>query len=157
MLEDLYLVASIIAAFAVVGSLLFVGLQIKANTRENDLTRRLEGADNYQVFQLLIIENPEFREIWLKGRHDISNLSPSELLCYGAYLAMWVDAIYRYKTRREAGYDVFDWEVMKARFKPITNERGAHQWWEKARNGYEDEIRDIVDNLLKEAQFAAHP
>ena len=157
MLETLYFIASIVAAAAVVGSLIFVGLQIRANTRENVLSRQIEGSDNYQVFQTTIIENADFRDIWLRGNQDINDLSSSELLSYGAFLAMWVDSVYRYRVQRSAGYEMFSWEEMQARFKPITRQKGAHQWWQRARSGYEEEIRQMIDEMLENTPTRPDP
>lgn len=150
MLENLYFLAQILAAFAIVGSLVFVGLQIRAATKEQKLTRANEGADNYSRFQVILIENPEFREIWIKGADDVTLLSPSELLAYGAYLALWVDSAQRMSEQIRAGYGDGSWEKAKARYKPITRRKGTHQWWQKARRGYEESIRAIIDDILSD-------
>ena len=122
------------------GSLVFVGLQIRAGTREQKLTRSNEGADNYSRFQVLLIENPDFRDIWIKGADDITLLTPSELLAFGAYLALWVDSAQRQLAQIRAGYATDSWETAKTRYKPITRRKGTHQWWHKARRGYEENV-----------------
>jgi hypothetical protein len=129
MLESLYFFAQIIAAIAIVASLVFVGLQIRASTKDQRLTRANEDADNYSRFQILLIENPEFRDIWVKGADDINMLTPSELLAFGAYLALWVDSAIRLAAQIRAGFAINSWEETKARYKPITRRKGTHQWW----------------------------
>ena len=62
---------------AVVASLVFVGLQVRGSTREQRLTRTFEGVAAYEAFQHLLINNREFREIWLKGAEDLAPASGS--------------------------------------------------------------------------------
>jgi len=101
-LESFYFIAQIMAALGVMGSLLFVGLQIRSGTRKQLLTRTTEASENYAQFQFIPINNPEFRDIWIKGSDDIEKLSPSELLAFGAYLALWIRSIMRVTAATES-------------------------------------------------------
>ncbi len=155
-LEALYFVAQIIAALAVVASLVFVGLQVRASTREQALTRSIEAGDNYDRFQYLIIENPEFREVWVKGADDIGALSKTELMAFGAYMALWVGSVMRFSMRDQAGYaSPSTWEEVKAMYRPITARKGARQWWQKARGGYNERIRVLIDEIFDETKEPA--
>ncbi|MEH6552430.1 MAG: hypothetical protein V7744_20840 [Pseudomonadales bacterium] len=151
MLETLYFLAQILAAFAVVGSLVFVGLQIRGNTKEQGLTRANEAVENYERFQLILIENPEFREIWIKGADDIKQLAPSELLAFGAYMALWVTSAQKITAQMKAGYATISWENVKAAYRPVTNRKGAFQWWQKARGSYQEDVRERLDDIFSDA------
>ena len=151
-LETFYFIAQIIAAVAIVGSLLFVGMQIRAGIREQRLTRANENADNYSRFQVLLIENPEFRDVWNKGADDLSSLNRNELLGFGAYMALWVDSLMRIDAQIKGGYgDITSWEQANARYKPVTRRKGAFQWWLRARSGYAGNIAAIGDEIFREA------
>jgi hypothetical protein len=141
-----------IESIAVIATLIFVGLQIRASTREQQLTRSIEGSDNYSRFQVILIENPEFREIWTKGADDISQLEPSELLAFGAYMALWVDSATRMVASNRAGHARDYMENAQRRYRPLTRRHGTHQWWERARLGYEKDTRAFIDNILSAAQ-----
>lgn len=153
-LEALYFSTQIIAGLAVFGSLVFVGLQIRASTREQQLTRSNEGADNYSRFQVILIENPEFRDIWIKGADDINQLEPSEMLAFGAYMALWVDSATRMVAQSKAGHASGYVENAQRRYRPLTRRKGTHQWWEKARLGYEEDTREFIDEILSLAKTA---
>jgi hypothetical protein len=155
MLENLYFFAQIIASVAMVGSLVFVGVQIRGNTRDQELTRANDGADNYSRFQILLIENPEFRDVWVKGGNNMDVLNPAELIAFGAFLALWVDSANRMMFQIRAGYSADTWERAKARYKPITRRKGTHQWWQKARLGYEENVRIVIDDILSDVQIPA--
>jgi hypothetical protein len=151
-LEVLYFLTQILAGLAVFGSLVFVGLQIRASTREQQLTRANEGADNYSRFQVILIENPEFRDIWIKGADDINQLDPSDLLAFGAYMALWVDSATRMVAQNKAGHASGYVENAGKRYRPLTRRKGTHQWWEKARLGYEEDTRAFIDKVLSTAK-----
>lgn len=153
MLENFYFIAQILAALGVMGSLLFVGLQIKSSTREQALTRSTESTQHYGEFQLLLINNAEFRDIWLKGVDDLESLTPSELLSFGAYMALWVGSVMRVRAQRKAGYGSKDsWSVTKAMYKPITRHMGPRDWWHKARRSYDPEIQELVNAMFEDLE-----
>lgn len=143
--------AEIFGALAVVVSLIYVALQVRANTREQRLTRANEAADNYSRFQTLLIENPEFRDIWIKGADDISVLSPSELLGFGAYMALWVDSATRVQAQQRSGYRTAPINALADRYKPIVRRRGAFQWWQRARGGYDADLVKLLDDIFEAA------
>lgn len=149
-LETLYFIAQILAALGVISSLLFVGLQIKSNTREQVLTRATEQTQHYGEFQLLLINNAEFRDIWLRGADDLESLAPSELLAFGAYLALWVGSVMRVQAQKNAGHGSDDTlETTKSMYKPITRHKGPRDWWHRARGNYNPEVRELVDSMFE--------
>jgi len=152
-LEALYFIAQIVASLAIIASLVFVGMQIKAQTREQRLTRANESSDNYSRFQVLLIENPQFRKVWVKGADDISGLNPDELLGFGAYMALWVDSAILIQAQADNGFEnaKTQWEQVGARYRPITRRKGAFQWWLRARKGYPHSIAPHIDQLFIEA------
>lgn len=143
--------AEIFGGIAVVVSLLYVALQVRANTREQRLNRANESADNYSRFQILLIENPEFRDLWVKGADDINVLTPSELLGFGAYMALWVDSLVRVRAQMESGYVKMAIPAVAARYKPVIRRRGPFQWWQRARKGYDKDLQELIDKLFTEA------
>lgn len=83
-LEGLYFISQVVAAFAIVGSLIFVGLQARAGARQakrNEETRRAAAAEavhqNFSNYYALAA-NPEIGRVLLKGLDDIDALSPEE-------------------------------------------------------------------------------
>ena len=67
-LEAFYFIAQIIAAVAIVGSLIFVGLQIRANTREQRFQRAHERAQRVAPAFSDMVNNRELRGVMLKAR-----------------------------------------------------------------------------------------
>jgi hypothetical protein len=73
-LEHIFYLSQIIAAFAVVASLLFVALEVRNSTRES---RHRAGEEAYQklrAVQLEVAGNADLARIWANGIHDFSAL-----------------------------------------------------------------------------------
>lgn len=80
-LEGIYFLAQIIAAAAIVGSLIFVGLQIRANTKEQRFQRAHERAQRVAPAFSDMINNPDLRAVMLKARAgaETADFTPDEL------------------------------------------------------------------------------
>lgn len=149
-LEDFYFIAQIISALAIVGSLLFVGLQLREQNREQLLARSNEALENHDQFQRLLVENSDFREIWIKGRDGMEDLTPSERLAFGAYLALWMGTMMRTNARRKAGYTInpLSGDGEAKMYRSITQREGPRQWWTRARAQYHPDVRKLGDALF---------
>lgn len=83
-LEAVYFVSQVVAAFAIVGSLVFVGMQTRAATRQarrNEAVRRNAAADavhrDFGKYYALV-SDPQIAPVMLKGLSDVSSLSEPE-------------------------------------------------------------------------------
>lgn len=148
-LEALYFIAQIIAALAIVGSLVFVGIQLRAQNRDQQLARGNEAAENHDRFQKLLIENPDLRDIWVKGADNMDALTPAERIAFGAFLALWVGAIMRFDHRTKAGYaSPASRAETLAMYRSVTRREGARQWWRRARAQYPFAVHPLGDELF---------
>jgi len=80
-LEAFYFIAQIISAIAIVGSLIFVGLQIRANTKEQRFQRAHERAQRVAPAFSDMVNNADLRAAMLKSRAGASReaFTPDEL------------------------------------------------------------------------------
>ncbi|MGC9992750.1 MAG: hypothetical protein ABSD52_10215 [Candidatus Cybelea sp.] len=75
-LEHFFYLSQIIAALAVIASLLFVALEVRNSTRES---RHRAGEEAYQKFrevQLEVASNADLARIWSQGVHDFFSFQP---------------------------------------------------------------------------------
>ncbi|HEY6327045.1 MAG TPA: hypothetical protein VIW73_11100 [Candidatus Cybelea sp.] len=75
-LEHIFYLSQIIAALALVASLLFVAVELRNSNRES---RHRAGEEAYQKFrevQLEVAGNADLARIWAGGVHDFSSLEP---------------------------------------------------------------------------------
>jgi hypothetical protein len=75
-LENMFYVSHTVAAFAIVVSLLFVGLEVrhsKLESRHRTIEDRLQ---NYRAARASIIDNADVARAWVSGLHDLTSLDP---------------------------------------------------------------------------------
>ena len=77
-LEDIYFIASIIAAFSVVISLVFVGLQVRQNTSATKAAAAQAVHSNFAAWYTSLQSDPALLSLGIKGLKDYSALSESE-------------------------------------------------------------------------------
>jgi hypothetical protein len=65
MLDRIHKIAEIVAAFAIVGSLVFVGIQMQQNTSALRNSAALENAASWQNIGLALSTNTELLEAWI--------------------------------------------------------------------------------------------
>jgi hypothetical protein len=64
MLDRIHKIAEIVAAFAIVGSLIFVGMQMQQNTSAIRSSAAQANSDSWQNLTLALANNPKLAEIW---------------------------------------------------------------------------------------------
>lgn len=81
-LEALYFIAQIMAALAIVGSLVFVGLQIRAQTKEQWLVRIQYRNESLSRFFEILNDRPENRDVFIEGLASFQSLSPPDRVLF---------------------------------------------------------------------------
>jgi len=74
-LEHIFLISQTVAALAIVGSLLFVALELRNSTRESRHRAAEEAHQKYQALQLEVASNADLARVWVMGIHDIGSLN----------------------------------------------------------------------------------
>ena len=79
MLDRIHKIAEIIAAFAIVGSLVFVGIQMQQNTEALKISATQASMSNWQEATLSVASNEVLVDaITIAGRKDSATWSPQE-------------------------------------------------------------------------------
>lgn len=89
MLDHFHKVSEIVAAFAIVGSLIFVGVQVNQNTDALRNSAAQANADSWQNITLSMANNPKLAETWIEYVNfpEASNVQPTpELLQISSYI-----------------------------------------------------------------------
>ncbi|HXW51375.1 MAG TPA: hypothetical protein VEJ41_05240 [Candidatus Acidoferrales bacterium] len=74
-LEHIFLISQTVAALAIVGSLLFVAVELRNSTRESRHRAAEEAHQKYQALQLEVASNGDLARVWVTGIHDIGSLN----------------------------------------------------------------------------------
>src|SRR5438105_997124 len=142
------------ASVAVVGSLIYLGLQVRYAERSQRGSMQQARADRTST-NSLAVAGPELARIWMKGAMGDADLTPLEftqwlLLTRAAFLS-GEDSILQYKAGL-ISKETYDTYVAGARFhmaKP-----GFRAAWKIQRMQFGTEFRAFVDAILNEVEVA---
>ena len=157
-IQDWAAIAEIVAAIAVVVSLLYLAAQIRHNTRElaernrsYQLDSLNEVGQRYTSFRDKVLQDSALASIWLRGRDDLSALDSVERLQFD-YLAVdmfWCwGMLHLY--RQQDVIDVRVMELSMANLPLYAEGNGIRQWWRESahRSEYPPEFAEQVDKLF---------
>lgn len=74
-LERIFLVSQTVAALAIVGSLIFVAIELRNSNRESRYRAAEEAHQKYQALQLEVASNGDLARVWVSGIQEIASLS----------------------------------------------------------------------------------
>ena len=77
-LDQIAIVSQIVAAVGVIGSLIFVGLQVRQSNQMMRDSAIRHHAERIQSISRALFDSPDLAGIWLKGGDDLDKLSPEE-------------------------------------------------------------------------------
>jgi len=130
MLETFYFLSQILAAIAVVASLVFVGMQIRANTREQRQRRVQDRSDIVILAQRQMAESPEHREVYLRGLDSFDALTPSEKVLYHGMMMPMIRGVILYRQQYLDG-DITDemWQSFCVNTRLKFGAPGIREWF----------------------------
>jgi hypothetical protein len=163
--EALGAIGEIVAAVAVVVSLIYLAVQIRQNTRW------LRASTHHSLTSLtvemnrVIEENPDMARIMRVGTQDFQQLTPDERLRFNTNLTSRFrhheNLYYQY---RSGMLDEEEFSGFRRRFAWHLRFPGTLGYWRNARDFHSDEFADYVDSLVDEeagkedaAQEPVHP
>lgn len=150
-LENLYFLAQIIAAVAVVGSLIFVGIQLRETALEQRLRRQREVFDIKNTLVDTMSTSPELARVFWKANFDFESLTLPELALYSNQSVKTMHA-YDLLKRMEAQHAIQSEDVvgLEETIYSILSTPGGQIWWglPAARRYISPALRTRVQELL---------
>ena len=155
--EALGATGEIIAAFAVVLSLIYLAAQIRTNTHHvNELNRSQrqtslnEVGTRFTNFRSLVANNGDLTSVWQRGREDYDALDEVEREQFDLLIIefLWgFGMLFLYRQQRTIDDDVF--ELTLANLPVYLLHPGVRQWWEcsEHKREFPDEFIEHVEAL----------
>jgi hypothetical protein len=155
-LEDLYFIASIIAAFSVVVSLIFVGLQVRQNTAATRVAAAQAVHSNFAAWYASLQNNPELLGISIKGVKEYKALSEIEkaqfIALFMAFSSHSQDAFYKWRDGSLSPELWRGWEFVSMN---LYSTAGGKAFWRERGYMFGESFQNFInDDLLKRN---AHP
>ncbi len=149
-LEDFYFISQIVAALGIMLSLIFVGLQVRQNTRQAKADAAQAVHDNFAKWYLSFSEHPHLSNIGIKGLAGLDNLTPEETMHFItsilAVISYTQSAFYKW---REGDLDDELWRSWERSSLSYLDTKGGKETWAIRKYAFTPEFVDYVEaNLL---------
>ena len=160
MLTTIANIADLLAAAGVIGSLIFLGLQLREQNRETGLNNWRELLITLTDFKG-ITSDPQMADLVLRGHEDYHALGPAEKLSFAMYLEQGIHIIGNFE--KHSGTVPTQ---MKDLHYPIRNlmldhlaTPGARAWWaeSKPRGRFLPSNVEMIDRLQQPGQIPEGP
>jgi len=148
-LEELYFLAGIVTGFGVIGSLLFVGIQMREQNRDNRLQAYHNFASQLRELSGTLARDRELSRLWLEGTGGrLENLKPEEQqqlsFVTQAFLRIFEDAFFQYT---EGRLREREWASIERVLTPWRRSALFEGYWNNRSFMYSDEFVAYVNSL----------
>ena len=147
-ISDLGSLGEFVGAIAVIASLIYVGAQIKQNTKAVRISTTQSHLEVWNDVVSNFCQSQELASIYSRGISDISILDEAEKVQFFAQLGL----IFRYYEssylqREIHALDDRLWEGLHETLKDTLFYPGARQWWYVRRHWFYKDFRAVVDEV----------
>ncbi len=146
-------ISQTLGSAAVVASLIFIGVQIRQNTKATRATSHHAISEALNRINLLWARNGEVTKLWLSGMHDRRALTPEERWRFDSTARAYLHVCETMYTQAALGAG--DQGIVKAEengIKTVFSSPGVREWWAENAFGFSTEFRKYIERLTKPAR-----
>lgn len=146
--EGISNIGQALAAAATVISLLFVGFQIRQNTRATRAASHNNVSNSLNEINRMFAENADLTKIWIAGLNDRKALSPEEQWRFDSVLRAYMHVCETMFVQAALGTG--DNSVHLAEedgIRIVMASPGSREWWDENPYGFGSEFRRYVSGL----------
>lgn len=150
-LEAIYYVGQTIAVFAVLISIIFVGFQIRQNTKALKATSHHAITDSFNQMNSIVGTSVQAGRLWRLGLAGLGNLDEDEQMSF-AYLMLAYMRVFEtlYYQNKNGTMEAQLFESEKRSLKWAFAMRGARDWWATNPISFSDQFRAFIDEIIEE-------
>ena len=150
--EAIGAIGEVVSAAGVIGTLIYLAIQIRANTKESRLTATGEVSREYNSCLQHITADAELSRIWLIGIDgDINELTDVErtriIMAMGNIFRVLESAFIQYRSKRMAQAS---WEGYERIIRRGIDSSLFRVYWQLRRDMHSTPFRDMVEELGKQ-------
>ena len=149
-LADISQIAQTLGSAAVVASLIFVGVQIRQNTKVTRAESHHAVSEALNQVNLLWARSSEASRIWLSGMNDREALTPEDRWRFDAMMRAYLHVCESMYTQAALGAG--DYGIVVAEedgIKTVFSSDGIRKWWAENPFGFSPEFREYVEKLAE--------
>ena len=152
-LEEVNTAAQTIGVLGVLASLLFVGIQIRQNTRALKASSHHAVTDSFNAINTLLMSDQNAARVFRLGMAGLENLDEDERLSFSymalGYMRIFETLHYQYGT---GALEPKLFEAELGTLKWAFTNPGLRAWWALNPISLSAEFRAFIDGLIREAQ-----
>ena len=150
-IQELGSLSELIAAVATLATLIYLAIQIRANTTAVKVESRRGSTSNAMQFQGILGENKEAASVFRRGLVEPDSLDPDESIQFTFLFSMLTSQSDNVFDDYRLG--VIDQEMMESTTSSTLNllkTPGGRQHWSNYSSAHTPEFRDYIDQQLNE-------
>lgn len=133
---------------AVVASLIFVGVQIRHNTKTTRAASHHAVSKALNQINLLWAQSGEMSRLWLSGMRDRHALTPEERWRFDSILRAYLHVCETMYTQAKFGAGDIGIVVAEENgIKTVFSSAGVREWWAQNPFGFSTEFRKYIERL----------
>ena len=149
-LAEISQISQTLGSAAVVASLIFVGVQIRQNTKATRAASHHAVSEALNQVNLLWARNSEVTRIWLAGLSDRRALTPEDRWRFDAIVRAYLHVCETMYMQAELGAGDSGIVVAEENgIKTVFASGGVREWWAENPFGFSPAFRKYVERLTK--------
>ena len=152
-LEDLGNIGEFVAAVGVIVSLIYLGVQIRQNTRSVRTASYQSWFDSYSNFSNTILANPELDALFHHGATDPDSLTPEERRHFDGIsrraFRLW-ENLYHHRLQGTIDADLYS--TWRETFSRAAQAPGAKLYWGEEQGVFSEAFREEAEKLFAAQQ-----
>ena len=154
-LEAVYFIGQTVVAFAIVGSLIFVGLQSRQASRASELATLQVMQERFDGVRRLLVADKELVDLYDRGMRDPAQLDDAELVRFRLLVFIAVEgAQASFLIHHNSPVASAQWQAMDALFIKTFGTPGGRAWWSMFGRTMHPKFADHMDAVLSNAPIS---
>ena len=147
-IADISSIGQALAAIATVLGLVFVGYQIRQNTRATQAAAHHSVSDSLNELNRMFAESADLTKIWLVGMQDRKALSAEDKWRFDSVMRAYMHVCETMFVQSELGSGDDSIHLAEEEgIRTVMASPGSREWWDENPYGFCAEFRDYVDRL----------
>ena len=157
-LEQAYYIGELFGVVAVVASLLYLGIQIRQNTKSIRLSTLHDNTTLWVSIMSMVGQSQEASDLWYKGLQDYENLSDREktrfIIFMGTSMRVISEQLFQWQ---EGAIDKNIWQGMKATIDDLVQTAGFKGYWKVRQHQFSESFQVYIKESSERSALDAKP
>ncbi len=149
-LEQYYYIAELVAAVALIISLIYVGIQVKLSTKATQAATAQSYVDTMNGYVGLINSSRNLAKVLHNGANGLDNLQGEEVIQFYAFHDQCFITFEAFYFEWKHGLLAQQlWDTYRHVIISLLMQSGQREYWQNRKHWYDDEFQRYVEELLE--------